>query len=161
VRRLDDDELVSLFCGHWLRTRDQRACLRLIVDADRRGQAPALARAGADVRQIVAQNVVERAEAVERAMPILKRFSRATGVKLRAIFARKGPKTVARRRYEAMWLLRELGEMSFPEIGLAVGGRGHSHAIVGVKKTAARIAEDPELRTRLLSLVQPEGRTAV
>jgi len=157
--RLSDEQLEALFCGHWEKTRDLVACLRVVIDAAKIGQPRALARAAADIRRarrpLVVSQMVDRAQSIQRAQPILHRFARAHGVSLRALFGRRGSRSVARVRYEAMWVLRQVAEMSYPEIGLAVGGRCHTDAIVGVRKTEARVAGDPRLRARLLAFARP------
>lgn len=154
MNRLSDEQLEALFCGHWEKTRDLGACLRLVIDAATRGQPRAIARAGAERRRssrlAAVSRLVDRAHAIQQAQPILKRFAAANGVHVRVFAARRGSKSVARMRYEAMWVLRQIAEMSYPEIGLAIGGRHHTDAIVGFKKTEARISADPTLRSRLL-----------
>lgn len=164
MSRLDDDQVLALFCDHWLKTKDLRACLRLVRDADRHGPAQAIARAGAyhrhAERSATMSNMVERSAMLERGTQLLRRFARAKGVPFTALVGRNKTKTVSRDRHEGMFLLRELLEMSYPEIALVAGGRGHTDAIYGVRKVERRIADEPELRTRLRALVQPEKRRA-
>ncbi len=43
-------------------------------------------------------------------------------------------RTVARARFECMWLMRRHAGMSFPEIGAYLGGRHHTTVMSGVAK---------------------------
>lgn len=63
-----------------------------------------------------------------------------------------GPKrgqAISRVRQIAMWLCRRLTEHSSDEIGKHFGGRDHSTVLYGVESTEARLAADPELRSRV------------
>lgn len=162
--RLDDDQLEALFLAHWSKTKDLRACLRLVRDAVMHGETKALARAGADHRHAsraeVAENAAERTAVVRRVVPIVRRFAQARGVPFRELVGRGRTRTVARFRWEAMWLLKTTEGMSFPEISLVFGGRSHSLAIHGFRLVEQRIAADPTLRSTLLATVKPERRRA-
>jgi chromosomal replication initiation ATPase DnaA len=161
VRRLTGDQLEALFCAHWARTRDLRACLRLVIDAEKRGEAAALAAAAAWVRHQarpgVADKLLAQVAVVEQAKPLLERFARASGLQLHALIGRKKTRAISRRRDEAMLVVRKATDMSYPEISLAFGRR-HSSVIRGVRRAEARIANDPAMRVRLEAFVKPPGR---
>lgn len=52
-------------------------------------------------------------------------------------------------RQAAMYLLREVCQLSFPQIGDYLGGRDHTTAMHGYDKTVQKLAEDNELRHRV------------
>ncbi len=67
----------------------------------------------------------------------------------------KGPKrhrAVAHPRLIAMYLSRQLTQMSYPEIGNRFGGKDHSTVISAVRKIERKIAEDPNLRSVVSTL---------
>jgi hypothetical protein len=164
VKRLTDEQLEALFCGHWEKTHDLLASLRLVIDADRLGRPQAVARAGAQLRHtqrpVVISRLVDRAKIVQIAQPIIERFARESGMPVRQLFARRGSRTIVKKRDEAMLVIRRLTDMSYPEIGLAFGGRSHSDARAGVMRAEARIATDDVARARLLAFVAPTKRRA-
>lgn len=52
-------------------------------------------------------------------------------------------------RQAAMYLMREVCQLSFPQIGDFLGGRDHTTAMHGCEKMAQRLDEDAELRGRV------------
>lgn len=52
-------------------------------------------------------------------------------------------------RQAAMYLMREVCQLSFPQIGEYLGGRDHTTAMHGCEKMAQRLEEDAELRSRV------------
>jgi chromosomal replication initiator protein len=67
----------------------------------------------------------------------------------------KGPKrhrAVAHPRLIAMYLSRQLTQMSYPEIGSRFGGKDHSTVISAFRKIEKKIAEDPSLRSVVSTL---------
>ena len=55
-------------------------------------------------------------------------------------------------RQMAMYLLREVAQLSFPQIGELLGGRDHTTAMYGTDKTSKKLETDAELRNRLESV---------
>ena len=55
-------------------------------------------------------------------------------------------RTIALPRHVAMYLAREYGGFSFPEIGTAFGGKDHSTAIHAVRKIERVLKDSPELK---------------
>ena len=51
-------------------------------------------------------------------------------------------------RQIAMLLLRQVSQLSFPQIGEALGGRDHATAMHGVEKAASRLEDDADLKQR-------------
>jgi chromosomal replication initiator protein len=67
----------------------------------------------------------------------------------------KGPKrhrAVAHPRLIAMYLSRQLTQLSYPDIGSRFGGKDHSTVISAVRKIERKSAEDPNLRSVLTTL---------
>ncbi|NOX62192.1 MAG: chromosomal replication initiator protein DnaA [Chloroflexi bacterium] len=58
-------------------------------------------------------------------------------------------KRFARPRQVAMYLMREVAQLSFPQIGEYLGGRDHTTVMHGYKKVSQLLADDPELRMRV------------
>lgn len=52
-------------------------------------------------------------------------------------------------RQIAMYLLRDIAQLSFPQIGELLGGRDHTTAMHGAEKIARQLEHDAELRNRL------------
>jgi hypothetical protein len=58
----------------------------------------------------------------------------------------RGPSRVARittARHEAMWLIREATDLSYPDIGRMFGGRDHTTVINAYRKIQALVDLDP------------------
>ena len=66
---------------------------------------------------------------------------------------------VAWPRQVAMYLARELTDQTLPAIGRAFGGRNHTTVMHACKRTAERIAEDPEAFETVRRLTEQLGRT--
>jgi chromosomal replication initiator protein len=67
----------------------------------------------------------------------------------------KGPKrhrAVSHPRLIAMYLSRQLTQMSYPEIGSRFGGKDHSTVISAVRKIERKMGEDPSLRSIISTL---------
>lgn len=67
----------------------------------------------------------------------------ARGVKVTDISGPSRISRIASARHEAMWLIREATDLSFPDIGRMLGGRDHSTVIAAHKKIQARVDRDP------------------
>ncbi len=55
-------------------------------------------------------------------------------------------------RQVAMYLLRELLDLSYAEVGRLFGGRDHSTVIHSIRKVRGRLRSEPAFRTRILGL---------
>jgi len=62
------------------------------------------------------------------------------------------PRRIVVPRQMAMYLLREVAQLSFPQIGELLGGRDHTTAMYGAGKITAKLETDTELRNRLESV---------
>jgi chromosomal replication initiator protein len=65
-----------------------------------------------------------------------------------SVLGRDRHRTVAEARQVAMWLVRELGGRSYPELG-RIFQRDHTTAISAVRRVAARYAGEPAYAARV------------
>jgi chromosomal replication initiator protein len=75
---------------------------------------------------------------------IQQRTAEAFGISVEALVSSSRSIAVAWPRQIAMYLARELTSQSLPAIGRAFGGRNHTTVLHACKRTAERIAGDPE-----------------
>jgi chromosomal replication initiator protein len=75
---------------------------------------------------------------------IQQRTAEAFGISVNALVSTSRGAAVAWPRQIAMYLARELTSQSLPAIGHAFGGRNHTTVLHACKRTAQRIADDPE-----------------
>lgn len=71
------------------------------------------------------------------------------GIALGAMSSRRRWRGFAWPRQEAMFLLREITNLSLPQIGRAFGNRDHTTVMHAVVPTTERLRDDPELAERL------------
>jgi chromosomal replication initiator protein len=74
---------------------------------------------------------------------IQERTAEAFGISVDALLSTSRAGTVAWPRQLAMYLARELTAQSLPSIGRAFGGRNHTTVLHAYRRTAKRIAADP------------------
>ena len=84
---------------------------------------------------------------------IQKVVAREFNVKLSDLKSKRRYKTISLPRQIAMFIAREYGKFSFPEIGSAFGGKDHSTAIHAVKKIEKLLSEDKELKNRVNKII--------
>lgn len=78
-------------------------------------------------------------------------------IKMSDLKSKRRHKNIAFPRQVAMFMAREYGKLSFPEIGSAFGGKDHSTAIHAVKKITNELKDNPELKHSVRSLKQQLG----
>ncbi len=83
----------------------------------------------------------------------------AFGVSLEQLLSSSRGAAVAWPRQVAMYLARELTDQSLPAIGREFGGRNHTTVMHACRRTAARIAEDPEAYETIRRLTEQLGGT--
>lgn len=88
---------------------------------------------------------------------IQKAVSAFYNIKFSDLKSSRRHKTIALPRQVAMFLAREYGKFSYPEIGAAFGGKDHSTAIHAVKKINKAVTENPELKYSVTSIKQNLG----
>ena len=78
---------------------------------------------------------------------IISQVSKAFNVKVSDIKSKKKHKLYSLPRQVGMYLARDLTELSYPEIGVAFGGKDHSTVIYGAKKIEQRLEGDHSLKS--------------
>lgn len=73
-------------------------------------------------------------------------------VTLKALRSRERTAHISRARRVAAYLLRELGALSYPEIGSALGGRTHSTIIHAIGKVHEELDADPHFRHAMMKV---------
>jgi len=101
-----------------------------------------------------AMRSLERLRESLKVRPLIAAVAAARGMEERHLVGASRVAAVVRARDEASWVIRDMvridGEpISYPMIGLALGGRDHSTVIAACRRVEARIARDPDLRLRL------------
>jgi chromosomal replication initiator protein len=88
---------------------------------------------------------------------IQKAVSSYYDIKFSDLKSKKRHRNIALPRQVAMYMAREFGGFSFPEIGSSFGGKDHSTAIHACRKIERELNDDPEIRQALRSLRQNLG----
>jgi len=70
-----------------------------------------------------------------------------------ALFSQRRTRTVALPRQVAMYLLRQLTDLSLAEIGRIFGGRDHTTVLYACEKIALQIASDPAFSDKINSMI--------
>ncbi len=71
------------------------------------------------------------------------------GIRVEDILSKKRSADIVMPRQIAMYLIRELTDVSLNEIGVAIGGRDHSTILYGADKVAQDIKINPELASKI------------
>ncbi|HEX5374668.1 MAG TPA: chromosomal replication initiator protein DnaA, partial [Solirubrobacterales bacterium] len=83
---------------------------------------------------------------------IQARVSAAFGISRAELVGSTRAATPLRARQVAIYLTRELTDLSLPQIGRLYGGRDHSTVLNSIRRIEARCSEDPQLATRVEQL---------
>ena len=95
---------------------------------------------------VVPKGTPSQASPVEE---IQQRVSTAFGISRAELIGTTRAATPVRARQVAIYLTRELTDLSLPQIGRLYGGRDHSTVINSIRRIEARFGEDAELRERV------------
>lgn len=101
--------------------------------------------------EIALADLLPQPSAVEPTQ-ILQAVTRAFGVSREKLLGRDRSREVALPRQVAMYLMREIGSLSLPQIGEALGGRDHTTVLYACEKIADQIERDDRLRRQVLSI---------
>jgi len=93
-------------------------------------------------RQVVGPLASERQVSVEE---VFRTVAAHYGLKVAELKSSRKSRDISRPRQVAMYLARRLTNLSFPEIGKALGGKDHSTVVKGVQRVENLMAQDPEL----------------
>jgi chromosomal replication initiator protein len=83
---------------------------------------------------------------------IQREVSKAFGISRAELVGSTRAATPLRARQVAIYLTRELTDLSLPQIGRLYGGRDHSTVLNSIRRLEARFAEDPGLADRVAKL---------
>jgi len=83
---------------------------------------------------------------------IQQRVSEAFGISLAELVGATRAATPVRARQVAIYLTRELTDLSLPQIGRVYGGRDHSTVLNSIRRAEARCKEDEDLAARVEKL---------
>ena len=89
---------------------------------------------------------------------VQKRVAEFFDIRVADMKSNKKPKNIARPRQVAMYLARELTDLSLQDIGDAFGGKDHSTIIYGHKVIKGRMSSDPKLRQNILKIMKTLNR---
>ncbi len=101
--------------------------------------------------------IKEEEEKVLTIEEIQKAVAAFYNIKLTDLRSKRRHKTVALPRQVAMFLAREYGRFSFPEIGYYFGGKDHSTAIHAVKKIEKELSTNRELKNSVNAIKETLG----
>jgi chromosomal replication initiator protein len=90
---------------------------------------------------------------------IQEQTAEAFGISLEQLLSSSRAAPVAWPRQVAMYLARELTDQTLPQIGRAFGGRTHTTVMHACRRTAERIAEDPDACEAVRKLTEQLGGT--
>jgi chromosomal replication initiator protein len=90
---------------------------------------------------------------------IQEQTAEAFGISLEQLLSSSRAAPVAWPRQVAMYLARELTDQTLPQIGRAFGGRNHTTVMHACRRTAERIAEDPDACEAVRKLTEQLGGT--
>jgi chromosomal replication initiator protein len=88
---------------------------------------------------------------------IQQRTCEAFGVSMDQLLSTSRAAPVAWPRQVAMYLSRELTDQTLPAIGRAFGGRNHTTVMHACRRTAERMATDPDAYDAVRRLTQDLG----
>ncbi len=105
----------------------------------------------APIDMALAQQILVRQEAPIDDSPeaILKAVADEFRVPVSELTGPRRARRVVVPRQAAMHLMREVTQLSFPQIGEILGGRDHTTVIYGTEKFQERLQKDPQLQKRL------------
>jgi len=89
-----------------------------------------------------------------RTEDVVQKVADVYGVPLERMLGRDRSREVALPRQIAMYLLREVANISLPQIGQALGGRDHTTIMYGCDKVADLLERDDRLRRQVIDIRQ-------
>ena len=147
--RLSDDVLLLIADRVRSNIRDLEGCLvRLMAVAALTGQEISL-----ELAEEVLQHYVNPDPEQVTPDRIVALVAENFGIKGDALFGQRRTRAVALARQVAMYLLRQLTELSLVDIGRVFGGRDHSTVIYACEKVGALVATDNEFAERINGLI--------
>ncbi|MBN1574139.1 MAG: chromosomal replication initiator protein DnaA [Deltaproteobacteria bacterium] len=120
---------------------------RLIAEASLDGREITVDFARTALRNFVSDK--DNPESIEN---IQKAVCKYFKIKVSDIRSKKRVKSLSEPRHIAMYLCREVGNASYPEIGKKFGGKDHSTVIHAVKKIEELISKDKEFKNTIFTI---------
>jgi len=105
-----------------------------------------------ELAQVALREILHRHAKAISIEDIISHSAKAFNVKPADVKSKKKHKQFALPRQVAMYLARELTELSYPEIGAALGGKDHSTVIYGARKIEKKMETDHSLRNMVEGL---------
>jgi len=122
------------------------ALTRVLAYADLSGRALTI-----DMVNIALADMLPQRTTLDPAQ-VVSAVASSFGVGKERLLERDRSREVALPRQVAMYLLREVGNISLPQIGEALGGRDHTTVMYACEKVADLIERDDRLRRQVLQL---------
>ena len=101
------------------------------------------------IAEVIPRGRSAQATSVEE---IQQRVAEGFGISRAELVGSSRAATPLRARQVAIFLTRELTDLSLPQIGRLYGGRDHSTVLNSLRRVEAGLAEDPELAERVQEL---------
>jgi len=105
-----------------------------------------------DLAQVALREILHRHAKTITMDDIISYSAKAFNIKPADIKSKKKHKQFSLPRQVAMYLARDLTELSYPEIGAALGGKDHSTVIYGTRKIEKKMEADHSLRNMVEGL---------
>ena len=107
-------------------------------------------------RELVAEVIPASSPALSRLAPeeIQARVAESFAVSRAELLGTSRAATPLRARQVAIYLTRELTDLSTPQIGRLYGGRDHTTVLNSIRRVEAAAAEDPALRQRIETILE-------
>ena len=119
------------------------------------GQTPTIALAKDAMEAIIKEN----ANNTITPDMIIENVARYHNVTVEQIKGKKKDAPVVKPRQQAMYLIRELTQLSLPEIGNAMGGKNHTTVLHSIKRVEESIQKDPSFAKTIAELTENIKKT--
>lgn len=107
-----------------------------------------------DLAKEALKDIVRPNRPTEVNADLIKEFvAREFNIKMSDFASKKRTRAIAYPRQIAMYICRELTDLSLPKIGDAFGGRDHSTVIHAHEKIASDITKDQNFKKRIINLI--------
>ncbi len=144
----DDDVLMLIASRVPTNIRELEGCLTRVVAFSSINKRPI----DVDLAQEVLKDIPETASTRITIDLILSIVAESTGVSVTEITGDKRSRTVVESRHLAMYLARELTDLSLPKIGDQIGNRDHTTVLHAVEKIAKLMQQDRDMYNRVQRL---------
>jgi chromosomal replication initiator protein len=121
---------------------------RIVAVSSLTGQEITLSMSKEALKKLIGDNT-EKVVSIDQ---IQKSVAAFFGIKPSEMKSKRRHKTIALPRQIAMYLAREYGNFSYPEIGSSFGGKDHSTAVHAYKKIKTSLNENRKIRQAVLAL---------